>query len=90
MLGLFKLDNRFERLVVTTRKRRKVHRERVARAERAVHAQGLRRRRVEGGEEGVGSVDELLGVVRGQGVSYKLFVCFLDSKWGSLKEKTKD
>jgi hypothetical protein len=48
-LGLFKLDNRFERLLVATCKPRKVHRERMESAQFDVHRS----------EEGVGRVDEL-------------------------------
>ena len=54
--GLLELNDRVERLDVSTCKRREMHRERVASAHRAVHAQGLRRGRVKWSEEGVGSV----------------------------------
>jgi hypothetical protein len=57
--GLFKLDNRFERLVVAARKRRKVHRERMASAQIDVHLESLRWRSVHRSEEGVGRVYEL-------------------------------
>jgi len=58
MFGLLELDDRVECLEVTACKRHEMHRERVASAQRAVYAQGLRRHRVKCGE-GVGSVNEL-------------------------------
>jgi len=59
MFGLLELDDRVECLEVAACKRHEMHRERVASAQRAVYAQGLRRDRVKCGEEGVGSVNEL-------------------------------
>src|ERR1700730_13793729 len=58
-LCLLELDDRVERLDVATGKRGKVHRKRVTRAQRAVHAQRLRWRRVVRGEERVRGVSEL-------------------------------
>ena len=45
--GLLEIDDRVERLDVAARKRRQLYRKRVAGAQRAVHAQGLRWRRAE-------------------------------------------
>jgi len=59
-ISLLELDNQVKRLGVAARKVRKMQHERVVSAQRAVHAQSLRCRYVEGEEEEEGSMDELL------------------------------